>query len=218
MSDCAADDIGPEKKMSANARLLAFPAVLLLVIVCPGCRGEQPDGPAQPKSAWATPVERPGCPNLHKVDENLYRGAQPTAEGFVQLKKLGIRTVINLRLFHSDRSKIGDMGLAYEHIYVKAWHPEDEDVVRFLQIVTDPKRTPAFVHCNYGSDRTGMMVAIYRVAVCGWTKDEAIREMIEGGFGYHSVWGNLTEYLDELDVTDIRKRAGLTKPEVPHAE
>lgn len=212
--------------MSTNTRLLAFSAVILLsllMVVCPGCRGKtEPDGPAQPtqsaplvqsKSAWAVSVERPGCPNLHKVDENLYRGAQPTAEGFVQLKDLSVRTVINLRSFRSNRDKIGDTGLTCEHISVKAWHPEDKDVVRFLQIVTDPKRTPIFVHCHYGSGRTGMMVTLYRVVVCGWTKEEAIKEMAEGGFGYHSVWRNLPEYLDELDVADIRKRAGLTETE-----
>jgi len=210
--------------MSTNARLLAFSAVILsilLMILCPGCRGEtEPDGPAQSaplaqsvpsKSAWAVPVERPGCPNLHKVDENLYRGAQPTAEGFVHLKELGIETVINLRSFRSNRDKIGDTGLTCEHIPVKAWHPEDKEVVRFLQIVIDPKRTPIFVHCHYGSNRTGIMVVIYRVVVCGWTKEEAIKEMTKGGFGCHSVWENLPEYLDELDVADIRKRAGLNK-------
>ena len=204
--------------MNTNVRLLAFSVVILLMIICPGCHGEkEPDGPAQsaqltqPKSVWAVPVERPGCPNLHKVDENLYRGAQLTAEGFVQLKALGIKTVINLRSFHSNRDKIGETGLACEHIPVKAWHPEDKEVVRFLQIVTDPKRTPIFVHCHYGSNRTGIMVAIYRVIVCGWTKEEAIKEMTEGGFGFNSTGHNPVDYFGDLDFADIRKRAGLNK-------
>ena len=59
---------------------------------------------------------------------------------------------------------IGETGLAYEHIYFNALHPEEKEVVRFLQIVTDPLRQPAFVHCKHGADRTGMMCAIYRVA------------------------------------------------------
>ncbi len=217
--------------MSTNTRLLAFPAVILsilLMVVCPGCRGEtEPDGPAQPtqsappvqsKSAWAVPVKRPGCTNLHKVDENLYRGAQPTAEGFVQLKELSVRTIVNLRSFRSNRNKIGDTGLTCEHISVKAWHPENKNVVRFLQIVTDPKRTPVFVHCHYGSNRTGIMVAIYRVAVCGWTKEEAIREMAKGGFGFSSTGHNPVDYFGDLDFADIRRRAGLTEPEGSHAK
>ena len=123
-----------------------------------------------------------------------------------ELKKMGIRTVINLRAFHSDRDEIGETGLAYEHIYMKAWHPEDEDVVRFLQIVTDEDRTPVFVHCEHGADRTGAMCAVYRVIVEGWSTDEAVREMTEGKFGFHGAWENLADYLNELDLDDIRRR------------
>jgi len=165
--------------------------------------------------AWAAPLERPGLPNLHKVSETLYRGAQPTAEGMRELKRMGIRTVINLRSFHSDRDEIAQTGLAYEHIYMKAWHPEDKEVIRFLQIVTDPQRTPVFVHCQHGADRTGTMCAIYRIAVQGWTKDEAIREMTEGGFGYHEAWQNLVTYIRNLDVERIKnsRRTPQTKSE-----
>jgi len=165
---------------------------------------------------WATPMTKPGLPNLHKVSDTLYRGAQPTAQGMRELKKMGVKTVVNLRSFHSDRDEIGDTGLAYEHIYMKAWHPEDKEVVRFLQIVTDPARTPAFVHCQHGADRTGTLCAVYRIVVCGWTKHEALREMTEGGFGYHAVWRNLPTYLEGLDVEAIRRRAGLpAKPQPP---
>ena len=160
--------------------------------------------------AWAVPIDRPGLPNLHRVSADLYRGAQLSAEGAGELKKMGVRTVINLRVLHSDRDEIGDTGLASEHIYMKAWHPEDEDLVRFLQIVSDPARTPVFVHCQHGADRTGTMCAIYRIAVQGWTKDEAIREMKEGGFGFHEVWENLIKYIDGLDVEQIKRRAGLS--------
>ena len=161
------------------------------------------------RSEWAQRLARPGLPNLHRVTEDLYRGAQPTAEGMRELKKMGIKTVINLRSFHSDRDEIGDTGLAYEHIYMKAWHAEDEEVVRFLQIVTDDDRAPAFVHCQHGADRTGTMCAIYRIAVCGWTKEEAIEEMRQGGFGFHEIWGNLPEYIRDLDIEKIKRRAGL---------
>ena len=94
---------------------------------------------------------------------------------------MGIKTIINLRSFHSDRDEIGQAALAYEHIYMKAWHPEEKEVVRLLKIVTDPKRTPVLVHCQHGADRTGTMVAVYRIAVQGWSKAEAIRELTQGG-------------------------------------
>jgi len=150
-----------------------------------------------------------GVPNLHKVSDNLYRSAQPTAEGMLSLKQMGIRTIVNLRSFHSDRDEIGNSGLEYEHIYMKAWHPEREDVVRFLQIVTNPERTPVLVHCMHGADRTGSMSALYRIAVQGWTKEEAVREMTEGGFNFHAVFDNLPEWIQELDMESIRKDAGI---------
>ncbi len=160
-------------------------------------------------ACWARPTDLPGVPNLHQIDANLYRSAQPTEEGMANLKQMGIKTVINLRSFHSDGNEIGSTGLAYEHIYMKAWHPEREEVVRFLKIVTDPKRTPVLVHCQHGADRTGTMCAIYQIVVQGWTKEEAIREMTEGGFGFHSVWENLPDWISELDIESIRRDAGL---------
>ena len=150
-----------------------------------------------------------GVPNLHKVSDNLYRSAQPTAEGMRNLKQIGIRTIVNLRSFHSDRDEIGHLGLGYEHIHMKAWHPEREEVVRFLQIVTNPERTPVLVHCMHGADRTGTMSALYRIAVQGWTKDEAVREMTDGGFNFHAVFDNLAEWIQQLDVESIRKDAGI---------
>lgn len=160
-------------------------------------------------ASWAQPIMLEGVPNLHQVSTNLYRSAQPTAQGMQNLKRTGIKTVVNLRSFHSDRDEIGAIGLQYEHIYMKAWHPEREDVVRFLQIVTNPERTPILVHCQHGADRTGTMCALYRVAVQNWTKEEAIREMTEGGFGFHEAWKNLPSWIADLDIESIKKDAGI---------
>jgi len=163
------------------------------------------------KARWAQRLELPGLPNFHKVSDDLYRGAQPAAEGMRQLEKLGIKTVVNLRSFHSDRNEIEGTVLAYEHIYMKTWHPELEEVVRFLKIVSDKKRVPVFVHCMHGADRTGTMCAIYRIAMEGWSKDEAIEEMTKGGFGFHSVWKNLADYIRVLDIDEIKRSAGLNE-------
>ncbi len=125
------------------------------------------------------------------------------------LKELGIKTVVNLRAFHSDQDEIGNTGLSYERMYMKAWHPEREDVVRFLRIVTTPNRTPVLVHCLHGADRTGTMCAVYRVAVQGWTKEEAIREMTEGGFNFHAIFDNLPAWIQDLDMESIKQDAGM---------
>jgi protein tyrosine/serine phosphatase len=159
---------------------------------------------------WATRIEKPGLPNFHKLNDSLYRGAQPTPEGFRQLKAMGVKTVVNLRSFHSDRDEMGDVQLRRERIRFDTWHAEDDEVIRFLKIVTNTNNAPVFVHCQHGADRTGTMCAIYRMAVQGWSKDDAIKEMAEGGFGYHTVWKNLIKYLRDLDIEALKKKAGVT--------
>ena len=158
---------------------------------------------------WATSIEKNGLPNFHKVSQDLYRGAQPTATGIRQLKDMGIKTIINLRSFRSDRDEIGNVNIGYVHIYMKAWHPEEEEVVNFLKIVTDKNKTPVFVHCQHGADRTGLMCAIYRVAVCGWSKKSAVDEMIYGGYGFHPIWKNLSDYFMSLDIEKMKNKAGI---------
>ncbi|MEW6350198.1 MAG: dual specificity protein phosphatase family protein [Thermodesulfobacteriota bacterium] len=182
--------------------------VIVVVLTVAGLALAQGPGADRPAS-WAQPVKLEGVPNLHKVSDVLYRSAQPRALGMRNLKAMGIETIVNLRSFHSDRDEIGRAGLGYEHIYMKAWHPERKEAVRFLQIVTNPKRVPVLVHCQHGADRTGTMCALYRIAVQGWTKEEAIREMTQGGFGFHAVWTNLPTWIRVLDIDAIKKEAGL---------
>jgi protein tyrosine phosphatase (PTP) superfamily phosphohydrolase (DUF442 family) len=164
---------------------------------------------------WAQPVAMAGVPNLFKVSDSFYRSAQPTAEGMANLKKAGIRTVVNLRSFHSDRDELGPTDLAYEHISAKAWHPEAEDIAAFLRIATDTNKTPALVHCQHGADRTGTMCAVYRVAVQGWTKDEAIREMTQGEYGFHGIWDNLIAFVKALDIEGIKRKVGISESGLP---
>ncbi len=140
-----------------------------------------PQAPPAPSAArnprWAVPLERPGLPNLHRVSTTLYRGAQPTREGLLELRRLGVKTVVSLRAFHGEREAVAAAGLGYERISFKVWHPEDEDLRRFLAVATDPSRQPVFVHCLRGADRTGTAVAAYRICVEGWAREEAIDEM-----------------------------------------
>ncbi len=162
---------------------------------------------------WAEPMQKAGLPNLYRVSDSLYRGAQPDEEGMRQLEKMGVKTVINLRKLHSDSDELKGTSLRYEHIWANPVHAEDEDVVKFLKIVTDPDTAPVFVHCRQGSDRTGMMCAIYRIVAQGWSKQEAIDEMTRGGFGYHDEFDNLVEYIDELDVPQLRREIGMENPQ-----
>jgi protein tyrosine/serine phosphatase len=159
---------------------------------------------------WARKIEVSGVKNCYQVTTNLYRGAQPTVGGMTQLKAMGIRTVINLRALHSDKDEIAGTGLKNVRFETEPWHGEEEDVVRFLKVVSDTNNLPAFVHCARGADRTGMMCAMYRIALCGWTKQQAVEEMKSGGFGFSPVWRNLVAFIDKADVEELKRQAGIT--------
>jgi protein tyrosine/serine phosphatase len=175
-------------------RLLLAVAALLLFL--PAAQARPPE--------WAQPVALAGVPNLHKVSDSLYRSAQPTAEGMRNLEKLGVRKVINLRAFHSDRDEIAGTGLLDEELSVKTWHIEDEDVVRVLRIVKNPAGGPYLIHCLHGADRTGTMVAMVRMVLQGWPREKAIDELVNGGYGFHPIWTNILSYLKAVDLARIR--------------
>lgn len=195
---------------------MKIPSALAITLALAASACAEPATPATTPgrpAAWATPLKVEGLPNLHKVSDTLFRSAQPSEKGMQAIGSLKVKTVINLRAFHSDRDELGEVKSGYEHIHMKTWHPEREDAVRFLKIVTDPTKTPVLVHCQHGADRTGTLCAVYRIAVQGWSKEEALNEMTGGGYGYHKVWKNLPEWLNNLDVDALRKEAGLTPPD-----
>jgi protein tyrosine phosphatase (PTP) superfamily phosphohydrolase (DUF442 family) len=154
---------------------------------------------------WAIPVKLEGVPNFYKVDDKLYRSAQPSAKGMKNLEKYGIKTVINLRSAHSDKDEIGELPLKQYHIRIKTWNLKDEHAVQFLKIVTDPKNQPVLVHCQHGADRTGTMCAVYRIILQNWTREDAIKEMRDGGYNYHPVWQNLIIWLKKADMKKLKE-------------
>ena len=186
---------------------MSRPLILALALVIALAASAAHAGEGAARSAQ--PISLPGTKNLYKVSDTLYRSAQPDAEGFRNLKELGIVTVVNLRSYHSDRDEIGDTGLGYEHLYMKAWHPERKELMAFLRIATDPKRQPVLVHCQHGSDRTGAMVAAYRIVVQGWEKKDAVAELTSEQYGFHKVWKNLPSWVLEFDVNAIREELGI---------
>jgi protein tyrosine/serine phosphatase len=146
---------------------------------------------------WAQLVEIEGVPNLWRVAPTLYRSAQPSIAGFVHLLNLNFDMVINLRAFTKDPRV---PFLQQEHISFKTWHPEEEDVRKFLSLVAAPgygfRKT--LVHCRHGADRTGTMIAFYRIFKQNWGVEEAIDEMVRGGFGYHAIWGHLPGFIRRM--------------------
>ena len=172
----------------------------------------RPDADPLPTNRqWAQPVAGKGLSNTHSVSPMLYRGAQPTADGFKTLEAMGVKSIINLRNLHSDRDAMVGTGLKYFRLHVDTLLPEDDEVESFVQILAKADNLPVFVHCRHGSDRTGLMVAVYRVVFQGWSKEQAIQDMRDGGYGFHDDFQHLLRDVKELDVAKLRRLASDAK-------
>ena len=132
--------------------------------------------------------------NFGRVNENYFRGSQPKANDMADLKRYGVKTVIDLRNDQLDESEgwAKDAGLQYFHIPLSTKKPAtDEEIAHYLKLVNDPQNWPIYVHCKGGRHRTGEMTAIYRITNQNWTADQAYEEMqsydFEDSFWYPRV-------------------------------
>lgn len=131
-----------------------------------------------------------------QVAPGLFRGGMPDDVGVQWLREKGIRTVINLRHYHGDSEGelVRAAGLRYERIPLESTDaPEPEQVQRFFEILSDPAAHPIYVHCLHGVDRTGTMIALYRMEREGWSNADALAEMEH--FGAHSILHDLRRFV-----------------------
>jgi len=134
-----------------------------------------------------------GVQNFHQVNDNIYRGAQPTAEGFQALAQMGIKTVVDLRKeppqARQERRTVESLGMKFLSVPMTMHAPTDEQISRVMQELNSTA-VPVFVHCHGGRDRTGTVIACYRKA--------------------HDSWGN-EEALDEANLAGMRRDVGMRK-------
>ena len=160
---------------------------------------------------WATPL--PHVSNLHQVTPGLYRSARLDSVDVAQLQALGVKTVISLRSFHSDTDLLKDSGIHTIRIPINTWAIRDSHVIEAMRTIRAAEQQgPVLLHCLHGADRTGMMIAMYRMLYQGWSRDKAVDELKNGGYGYHAVWKNIERYLSRVNVDDIRARIDQEKP------
>ncbi|HEX7771338.1 MAG TPA: tyrosine-protein phosphatase [Pyrinomonadaceae bacterium] len=132
-------------------------------------------------------------PRFKQVSERLYRGAQPRDGGLSRLRDLGINTIINLR-GASERTRAQEaearaLGLNYFNVGLPNWgRPQDARVRRILEIIAAPENGRVFVHCRTGVDRTGMIVALYRMTHDGWSTNDALAEADRNGMRRTQFW------------------------------
>lgn len=182
--------------------------VCLLAAAAPALAEDPAKTPAEETAPrpthWAEPIELEGAPNLHRITPDLYRSEQPDSEGMKNLEKMGIRTVINLRYFNHDDDEVKGTNLRAERTRILTWRIDDEHVIEVMRMLKKTENGPFLIHCQHGADRTGLMSAMYRILVQGWSKEEALKELTEGGFGYHSMWRNIPRYIESADVEKLR--------------
>ena len=152
----------------------------------------------------ALPLLSSEIDNWHQVSDQLYRSAQPSRDGFSEISRLGIRSVLNLRALHDDEDEAAGFDLELYRVPMYAFKVSEEKVIKALRIIRAAPK-PMLVHCLHGSDRTGTLVALYRILFQGWSREAAIREMTSTGYGFHAMFGNLVEYLRHVDLDQLRK-------------
>ena len=182
-------------------RLITIYTFLVLFIF--GCGTSQPIELANRPIDWAKKVELNPMYNLYKVDDDLYRSEQPTKEGMEALESMGIKSIVNVRNILNDRREGKATKLDLYKKRINTWTIKYSEIIDALRLIQKAPK-PVLIHCKHGSDRTGCIVAAYRIAFMNWTKEEAIKEFQLGGYGYHEdAFPNILKLLKSIEVEKL---------------
>ena len=184
---------------------MKLPLLIAVLVSVASVAGWSADAPRPRPLTWAQPVIGTQLENLHQVSPEVYRSGQPNARDLKQLvEQLGVKSVLCLRDLHNDDDEAEGLPIALYRVEMEAGDVEPEKVARALQIIKDAPK-PILIHCWHGSDRTGLVVASYRIAFQNWEPAVAADELANGGFGYHAkMFPGIVEWL----------RSGVLKPGV----
>lgn len=158
------------------------------------------------------PISLPDSNNFYQVSADLYRSAQPSAVTFKAMEKLGLKTVLSLRSPGADLELIRNTNLNLVEDPIQAENVDDEIIIKALRLINESPK-PVLVHCHRGADRTGAVVAAYRIIIEGWDKEAAIDELIYGGYDFNTQLSCIPEYLLNMNVTKIR--SAVLSPDLP---
>ncbi|MGR3886450.1 dual specificity protein phosphatase family protein [Pseudomonas sp. 1152_12] len=163
----------------------------------------QADGTSSLRSPeWAQPVGDQF--NLHQMTPTLYRSALPSSSALPVLENLKVGTVINF-LPESDAAWLKTSDIKQVQLPYRTNHVDDSDVLAALRAIQEAQANgPVLMHCKHGSDRTGLMAAMYRVVIQGWSKEDALNEMTLGGFGTSNGFKDSVRYMMKADIDKLR--------------
>ncbi|MBS4080175.1 phosphatase domain-containing protein [Pseudomonas rustica] len=185
------------------SRVRLFPALCLSLVALLHWMPAQAEAatPVRP-TEWAQPVEVQY--NLFQMSPTLYRSALPDSGAVPLLKNLKVATVITF-LPESDQNWLSDSDINQVQLPYRTNHVDDADVLKTLRAIQAAEANgPVLLHCKHGSDRTGLMAAMYRVVVQGWSKEDALSEMTQGGFGESGHFRDSVRYVMQADADKLR--------------
>ena len=156
-----------------------------------------------------------GVPNFHQVNQNVYRGAQPSKQGFESLASLGVKTIIDLRggggRSHEEEKAVQAAGMQYIAIPLSGYAaPSDQQVSKLLSLLNDATSGPVFVHCRRGADRTGTVIACYRISHDHWDNAKALAEAASDGMSRLEV--AMKHYVLNFTATPAAVSAAVASP------
>jgi tyrosine-protein phosphatase SIW14 len=149
-------------------------------------------------SAPAASLDAPGVPNFHQVNGHVYRGGQPAEAGWSSLSSLGIKLVVDLRPptehpVAAEARAVEGAGMRYINIPMKRLGaPGAEAVLKVLALIQSDAGS-VFVHCKRGSDRTGMVIACYRILHDHWENQKALQEA--RSYGMYRIERGMMHYI-----------------------
>jgi tyrosine-protein phosphatase SIW14 len=127
--------------------------------------------------------------NFRQVDEHVYRGAQPTIDGYKYLAQIGVKTVLDLRQNGErssvERREVTALGMQYVNVPMSGlMPPTSEQMTKILGLLEDHTAGAVFVHCKRGADRTGAVIAAYRIDHYHWDNTRALKEAMSDGMRF----------------------------------
>ena len=174
--------------------------LLFFLLISSTCYAE----PRIRPETWGKPIIGTNLENIYLVGKGIYRSEQPKRRDINNLQLLGIKEVLNLRELHSDKDDITDTNFVLHRVKMHTSNITEDQIITSLRTIKN-KKGPILIHCWHGSDRTGVTIAAYRIIFNNWSKSQALDEMVNGGYGYHSkIYPELITLVENLDIKKIK--------------
>ncbi len=179
------------------------------VFVLSGCMQHQSIAPEQRPPQWGKLIDAKH--NLYQISDFVFRSEQPLQAQSTQLQTLGIDSIISLRGRNQTAEEFQNSDFTLMHIPINTWAMNRQDVLAVMQQLklAQQKQQKVLIHCYHGSDRTGTMIAMYRILFEQWSIENAVTEMKYGGYGFHPIWVNIDYLFSEENISWLRQQLAM---------